>query len=347
MRFQHLLFTAFAIASLASCSNDDDTNVPSGTYDNGVLVLNEGGLGEVTFLTDDLSAVYHSIFWEENGDAQDLGSFAQSMFFDGDRAFIISNGSNKITVVNRYTFKYIATISTGMQVPRYGVVYNGKAFVTNSGDFANSTDDFITVINLSDFSVEAPIMVNTYAERLIEHNGKLYVSGAFYGVGDKITVVNANSKSIERTITTGAAPGFFEAQDGILYVLCSSFTADSKLMRINLQNDTVIDQVTFPASITNAANLDVDGESIYFTKGKYIYKIAKNATVVADEPLINTQSNSYYIGYGFAVHNDRIYISEAADDFSSDGKVFVYSTSGNLLKQSAAGLGPNGFYFND
>jgi DNA-binding beta-propeller fold protein YncE len=65
-----------------------------------------------------------------------------------------------------------------------------------------------------------------------------------------------------------------------------------------------------------------------------------------DTPLFDTESLSAFIGYGFAVNGTRIYISEAAQDFSSDGKVFVYTTSGELLDEIPVGLGPNGFYFN-
>lgn len=344
---KHLLFVA-AFMILQGCTNDDNvTDAPLGSYDNGLLVLNEGGIGEVTFISEDYETVQHDVFATVNGSSQDLGSFAQSMFFDGDRAFIISNGSNKITVVNRYTMQYIATIATGLNIPRYGVAVNGKAYVTNAASFDNDADDFVAVIDLTDFSVETPIMVNTYAEKIIAHNDKVYVAGGFYGVGDKITVIDSNTQTVSGTITTGQAPGSFEAAGNVLYVLCSSYTEASKLVRVDLTTDTVIDQVDFPSTLQNAANLDVDEGNIYFTVASKIYKIGTDANVVTDTPFIDTQSSSAYIGYGFAVHGQRIYISEAADDFSSDGKVLIYTTSGTFIRNIGTGLGPNGIYFND
>jgi hypothetical protein len=345
---KQLFFVAAGLLLLQSCNNDDNgTGAPLGSYDNGVLVLNEGGIGEITYISNDLAWGQQDVFAAVNGQSQDLGMFAQSMFFDGDRAFIISNGSNKITVANRYSMEYIATIATGLNIPRYGVAVGGKAYVTNSASFDNATDDFVTVIDLADLSVETPIMVNTYAEKITAHNGKLYVAGGFYGVGDKITVINTATQTVTGTIATGQAPNSFEAENNILYVLCSSYTAESKFVRIDLTSDTVIDQVSFPSEMINAANLDVDNGSIYFTFGSGIYKVAANTQVVTNAPIIDTQSDSFYIGYGFAVHNGRIYISEGAADFASDGKIFVYSTEGNLLKEISSGLGPNGFYFND
>src|SRR5690606_2062113 len=126
--------------SLFSCDPDENivNDQPLGTYDNGILILNEGGIGEVTYVSNDLQTVQQNVFEVVNGSTRDLGQYIQSIFFHDELAFVISNGSNKITVVNRYTFEYIATIATGLNVPRYGVVYNGKAYVTNLASFSTS-----------------------------------------------------------------------------------------------------------------------------------------------------------------------------------------------------------------
>ncbi|HLA56974.1 MAG TPA: hypothetical protein VK623_12790 [Flavobacterium sp.] len=330
----------------ASCDSNDDNEAPLGSYDNGFLVLNEGGTGEVTYISNDLQTVQQDVFNVVNGDAHDLGTYTQSIFFDGDRAFVISNGSNKITVVNRYTFEYIATIDTGMVVPRYGVAYNGKAYVTNLNTFGSATDDFITVINLATLAVEDPIVVNTYADHIVAEGGNLYVAGGSFGSGDKVTVINAATKTIVTAITVGESPNSMEERNGILYVLCGSFAADSKVVRIDTDDNTIIDDVTFPNTMGNAQNLDIEDGKIYFSVGPKVYKIATNAETVTDTPLFDTESTSGYIGYGFAVNGNKVYISEAADDFSSDGKIFIYSTAGAFIDNITVGLGPNGFYFN-
>lgn len=347
MNFKRL-FIGVALLQIMfiSCSSDDDNNTPLGSYDNGILVLNEGGIGEVTYASNDLQTIQNDVFATVNGETNNLGAYAQSMFFNGDRAYIVSNGSNKITVVNRYSFEYIATIATGMQIPRYGVVVGGKAYVTNMNDYLTGSDDFITVINLADFSVETPIAVNDYAERLIEYNGKLYVSGGSFGSGDKITVINPTSKTIETVITVGVAPNSIEEKNGIIYVLCGGFDVASKIVKIDASTNSVVATIAFDATIVNAQNLDIEGNSLYFTSGAKIYKSALNETLIADEALVNVPASSPYIGYGFAVKGNRIYISEAAADFSSFGKAFVYSTTGTAIDNFQTGFGPNGFYFN-
>lgn len=343
------LFTALLLSPLflASCTSDDNSQTPLGSYDNGILVLNEGGIGEVSYISNDLQTIQNDIFSTVNGSADNLGSYAQSMFFDGNRAYIISNGSNKITVVNRYSFEYITTIATGMQIPRYGVVLNGKAYVTNINDYMSATDDFVSVINLADFSVEAPIAVNNLAERIVAHNGKLYVAGGSFGMGDVITVIDAASKTVESTINVGVAPNSLEEKDGILYVLCGSFSANSKLVKIDLQTNAIIGSIAFPDTMGNAANLDVEGNFAYFSVGPKVYKATLTAASVADVPLFDTGSISAYIGYGFAVNGNRVYISEAAEDFTSFGSVYIYSTDGIFIDKIPVGLGPNGFYFNN
>lgn len=346
MRF-HRIFLLVLATVFVSCNNDDDQiSISESDFTNGFFVLNEGGIGEVTYVSIDLSTVEQDIFAGVNGDGQDLGAFVQSMFFDGDRAFIISNGSNKITVVNRYSFEYITTISTGLQVPRYGAVSNGKAFVTNLNDFTSATDDFITVIDLADLSVKGTIAVNDQAEKLIAHNGKLYIAGGFYGAADKLTVIDASSEEIITKITVPVAANSLEMHNETLFVLSGGFDVESSLSRINVADNTVINSIDLPSTMGNASNLDIAGNNMFFTSGPYIYRFDTDVTSITDSPFIDTQSNSFYIGYGFAVNNGRIYISEAADDFASDGKIFIYGADGTLLSEISTGLGPNGFYFN-
>src|SRR5690606_3398326 len=206
-----------------SCSTDSESGVALGNYHPGVFVLNEGGLGTVSFLSEDRSRLDHDIFALENPGAESPGVFLQSMFFDGDRAFIISNGSNKITVVNRYTFEYIGTISNGFATPRYGAVWNGKAYVTNTNSYMDNADEFVTVIDLNDLTLETTIAVNDHAERILAHNGKIYVSGGYYGEGSFVHVISADTQTVVNSVNVGLAPLNFEVAGQTLHVLCSTY----------------------------------------------------------------------------------------------------------------------------
>jgi hypothetical protein len=347
MKLSKLLLVALlGSAVFVSCSDDDDkdVDVPVGAYDNGVLVLNEGNItsGYVTFIGNDMTTIQQNVYGvENNGDG--IGGYAQSIFFDDDKAFIISSVSNRITVVNRYTFKLIAKIETGLDVPRYGVVKNGKAYVTNQATFASLTDDYIAVINLADYAVESPIALNALGERIIEENGNLYVTNGAYGEGNSVTVVNPSTKTVVKTIDTGISPTSFEEESGILYVLCGNYSDASKLVRIQLSTNEIIDEVTFPETLGNAQNLNIENGKLYFTVNSDVFATTLNATTISTTPLFATGATTIY---GFAVENNTIYIADAKD-FASNGRVFVYSTTGTLQNEFPVGLNPNGFYFND
>lgn len=345
MKISKLLLIAVAgSVFFASCNSDDSSSAPLGAYDNGVLVLNEGNAsaGSVTYIGEDMTTVSQNIYSAENpGDG--IGGYVQSIFFNDDKAYIISNGSNKITIVNRYTFKLIDKIETGFNVPRYGVVVNGKAYVTNLATFGSLTDDFISVINLTTNEVESTIAVNAIADKITEENGKLYVANGTYGDGSSVTVINPATSSIVTKIETGNSPNSFEEEDNVLYVLCSNYTAATKLVKINLANNNILSEITFPESMGNAQNLNIEDGKIYFNVDSKVFSMALNATSVSETPLFTSTAVTVY---GFAVEDDKIFVADAKD-YNSDGKVFVYSTAGALQKEFSVGLIPNGFYFND
>lgn len=340
-----ILLTTLATAFLFSCSDDDDAKA-LGNYDNGMLILNEGGFATVSYISNDLQTVEHDIYSAVNGASAEMGQYAQSMFFSGDRAFIISGGSNKITIVNRYTFEHLDTVETGLSNPRYGVAFNGKAYVTNTADWITNADDYVAVIDLATLEVEEPIAVNDIAERILEEDGKIYVMNGSFSSGSNITVINPATKQIVTTIAVGTAPNSFEEEDGFLYVLCATLTDAGRIVKIDLSTNTVVSTLTMPETMVDARNLDIEDDFAYFNVGPKVYKVSLNATTVTDAPLFTANSTSAYIGYGFAVEDNRVYISEAREDFVSDGKLHIYSTGGTFIDAITVGLGPNGIYFN-
>lgn len=339
-------FIALVAGSLlfVSCNDDDNAdNRVAGAYDNGVLVLNEGNSGpssaSVTFIGDN-GTVQQDIYRTVNPDAPALGIYLQSIFFDGDKAFIVSGGSNQVTVVNRYTFEYIATVNTDFNNPRYGTVENGKAYVTNSAGWETGTDDYITVINLNDYST-SKIALNRTTEKIISENGKLYISNGYYGDGTTVTVYNPATNSSEAVIEIGDAVEAIAEEEGVLYVLGAT-----KLKRVNLATNQVNGSTDLPAGVS-AKNLVIEDHKLYFTSNTSVYAMSLNANTVPTQPLFTYESTSDYGGmYGFNVEDDKIYVAEGGN-FSADSEVYTYSLSGQLLQTISVGVGPNGFYFND
>jgi hypothetical protein len=341
MKLKNVFLGIFASTILlTSCTNDDsiDNNIALGAYDNGVLVLNEGNFGTpnaaVSYISNDYMVV-NNIFGIENGDKK-LGDVAQSMSFVGDKAFIVINNSNVVEVVNRYTFKSIATITENLKKPRYSVVLNGKLYVTNSSSKS------LTVYDAKTFSYLETISIGKTTEKIITANGKLYVMNGAFGSGNAVTVVNPKSNNAMSVITVENGVNSIEEKNGAVYVLCGN-SAKSKLFKINTTTDTAtsIESTT----LTKALNMDIEGDKIYFTKGTGVYAMGLNATAFSETPLFSVADNSFSTFYGFNVIDGKIYSADA-NAFTAAGIVKIYTITGTELKTVSVGLGPNSFYSN-
>lgn len=346
MKITKLFFFGLLSAFLLnSCSSDDDNTpepvVPEDDYINGFFVLNEGGTGTVTYISNDLQTVEQEIYQQVN-DGDDIGAYAQSMFFSEDHAYIISNGSNLITVVDRNTFELVGKIESGFEAPRYGAIVNGKAYVTNHASWDTNLDDFITVIDIETLQVEETVIVGDYAEKIIAQDGYLYIQNAAYGTGNKISVFNPANNTVERTIEVTSGLNSFRVENNLLYALSST-----QLDIVDLSTDQTMTEILFSEELSGASNLDVDNSSVYYTIGNAVYTISTDATEPAETPLISYTSDSEWgVMYGFEVEEGRIYIADGGD-FESNSFVEIYTTGGELLQNIEVGVGPNGFYFNN
>lgn len=350
MKMNKLFFASLlSVFFLMSCSEDDPIDPileddPTLLYDSGFFVLNEGQFGgdggTVSYVSNDLGTVEQKIYAAANP-AKDLGlgSVLQSMFFHGENAYIISNGSNLITVVNRFTFEFVGEINSDLNAPRYGAVADGKAYVTNQASWQTSADDFIAVINLETLEVEKTIMANAPVEYILEENGKVYVQNASFGTGNQVSIIDPMTNTIATTISVGDSLNSIEIEGNTLYAL-----VDSAIKTVDLTTLEVTTQIDFPATMTSFSNLEVEDQKMYYTSGNKVYAVGINATEPASAPVMEATSVGFL--YGFAVEDNQIFMADAGD-FASDSNVYIYDATGTLVKEIPAGVAPNGFYFND
>ena len=356
IKFGKLVLVAFTSSLFfVSCSTDnDDKQTPLGTYDNGVLILNQGGFGNgnasISYLSDDFQTQQNNIFAIVNPTIT-LGDTAQDIGFINDLAFIVLNVSNKIEIVNRYSMVHVATIATGLSNPRFITFSNGKGFVTNWGAGGSATDDYVAVLNLTTYAVSSTIPVAEGPERIIENNNKLYVAHAGgFGFGNTVSVLDATTNSLSTTISVGDVPNSLEIKDNALYVICggkpswSATETGGKFVKINVNNNTIANSIDFPAT-AHPSNLDVDDNSFYYTVNAAIFKSTLAATTLPTTALFTTTEQGVYGVYSFAVKNNKIFVGDALD-FNSNGKVHVYSTAGTIEQSYTVGIIPAGFYFN-
>ncbi|BFP39212.1 hypothetical protein FGF1_00570 [Flavobacteriaceae bacterium GF1] len=331
------------------------TDNDSFPFENGILVLHEGGFGRgdssMSFVTADLSTVENGIFKSVN-EVDAWGDTAQSMAFNGDLGYIVVNNSQKVEVVNRYTFESVATIGGADEDdflnPRYMAIVNGTGYVTNWGDGLNPNDDFVAVVNLENNTVESRISVAEGPERLIVKDNTIYVSmqGGF-GQNNIITVIDATTNMVTTTIPVANRPNTLQldANDN-LWVLSGgnpAFTGNEtagQLDRINIATNTV--EATFEFAQTEHPNyLSIDGDALYYYLGGNVFEFNVSDTALPSSPEIEGVSF-----YDMTVNDGRLYGVDAKD-FRSPGSLDVYDLSDNSrLTSLEVDLNPGEVYFN-
>ena len=353
MKVTRLFLALCSVALMVSCTKDEVVEPAIDpiffNYSKGVFVLNEGSPSSISFLDSDLMNFKQDVYGVENpGDV--FGKYVQSIFFNGDNAYIISGGTNTINVVNRYTFKLITKIETGLANPRYGVVKGNKAYVTNANTYSynsatGNTDDYVAVINLDTNKYESKIDLNATANRILLYNDKLYITEPLNS--SNLLVVNTANNTLETPIVIGGKADTMEIESGVLYTLRSPSNDRSEIVKVKL-SDNSVSKISFGTALDGAKNLDIYKGKIYFTVANAIYATDITATVASEQALfLYTKIVSDSQIYGFAVENDRIYVGEANNDFNTNGKALIYNLTGTLLKNVSVGVGPNGFYFNN
>ncbi len=339
---------------VTSCSDDDDFNggTPLGDYENGILVSGEGSLlsGSVAFVSVDLTTVETDIYAAVNG--EDLGNYLQSIGFEGNKAYIVVDNTNTITVVNRYTFEKIATITSGLSMPRHIDFEDGKGYVSNWGDPFDPTDDFVAVINLSTNTVETTISVGNGPEQVLEENGKVYVShkGA-YSMNNIISVIDIATHDVSSIEVADNPDEMFINDAGQLVVLsegASLYDDDwnyigstpGAITKINTTTNTVISSISLEGTYVGLMAYE-DGK-LYYINNNAVYVMNDSATSLPTTPII-TLSAGY--AYGLSVDDNRLFVCDAS--FTGLSTLYVYSLATNSeIATFEVGQGASKVYFN-
>ncbi|HEY6141955.1 MAG TPA: DUF5074 domain-containing protein [Flavobacterium sp.] len=365
MNFSKLVLIVLTVSLFfVSCTNDDTIEeTPLGSYDNGFLILNQGGFGHndasISYVSSDFSIAQNDVFSVVNPTIT-LGDVGQDVGFNNELAYVVLNGSNKIEIVNRYTLKSVGIINSGLKNPRYIAFANGKGYVTNWGDGSVTTDDYVAVIDLTTNKVSSSIPVEEGPERILENSGKLYVAHkGGYGYGNKISVINSASNTVSTTITVGDIPENMVIKEGTLWVACSgnpSYVSAplaetaGQIVKVNLSTNTVTNTIAYSDATKHLSNLVLNGNDVYYTIDSDIYKMSATATALPTTSAFSTTAQGVYGVYSFAIHGSHIYVGDAGD-YQHNGKVYVYALNppsiGSLEKTLSVGVIPAGFYFND
>ncbi|HFS67660.1 MAG TPA: hypothetical protein ENK67_05550, partial [Flavobacteriia bacterium] len=301
---KNVLFILFLIF-LTACKNDE---TPKFTIDlhNGIFVTNEGpfqnGTGTITFVSD-AGEVTQEVYQKVNNKV--LGNVVQSMTLYQDSAFIVVNNSHKVVVVDRYSFKELAIIEGEfIQNPRYLKVVNGYAYVSNWGNPQDATDDFIAVIDLSDYSLVSKISVGEGPEKMLVDNHKLYVllKGGF-GFNDKLTIVDCETNSVITNIIVGDVPtGIVKDINGAIWILCQGnpdyAMAYAQLPEtagnlVKFENNQITLNLPFAQTSIHPKNLTINQDVLFYTINNKVYQLSIIDNLLPTNEIPQLQNNYY------------------------------------------------------
>ena len=337
-----ILVVSILVFAVTSCESDDSVTLPKGVYDNGILVSGEAG--SIYYVSNDSLKVKS----EKSSYLikKDLGQYLQSMAFDKNNAYIMVDNQNTVTVVDRYTFNEVALIKTDIIGPRYMTVVGNVGYVTCWGDANLMTDDYIAVVDLTSYTVISTIPVSGGVERIIEKNGKLYVSHkGGYGTNNIVTVYDiATTTKTEITVKDNPDELFFD-NSGNLVVLSGGVEwgveTIAAISKINISTNTVISEIVFAAGV-HPTTLINSSTNLYYNVGSKVYEMSQTATTLPTAELVDTSAG--YL-YEIAVENDNLYILDA--NFTKESTMSIYSLSTKLKTISvAAPIGASKIYFN-
>jgi hypothetical protein len=354
MKIYKLALVVVTLAfTFTSCTNENDTPddlfISLGDYENGIIISNEGnfnaGNASISFVSNDFSTVENNVYSNVNANMP-LGDTAQSIAFNGDLAYIVVNNSDKIEVVNRNTFESVATI-TGFDNPRYMAISNGKGYVTAWGDFSDTTDDTVKIIDLSNNTVIESISVPHMPNQIIASDNSLYVGIGIFDYNDKLIIINSITDAITTTLTVGTNPNALVFNNsGDLYVLTggnSSFSGNEtggKLVKVNTVNNTISSTLDF--NVNDHPNyLVFENNNLYFYLNGGVYKTTEAATTLPTTPIFSGLSF-----YDMNIKNNELFGLDAGD-YSSEGTLQVFDLTTNTQTQNiTVGVIPGEVYFN-
>lgn len=347
-----------------SCSDDDDSGniitvdeeiLP---FDEGFLVTNQGqfngGIGTVSYLDAGLTTATNDIFQTVNGD--NLGTIVQSIGFVDTNAYIISNVSNRLTVVDRFTFEEIARIETGLENPRYFVEVNGKGYVSNWGDPFVTTDDYIAIIDLENNIVTGMIGVGEGPEEMLTDGNQIYVANqGGFGVNNIVTVIDPSSDSVVTTIPVGDVPNSLQIDaSGNLWVLAGGsplFTGTETggvLTQINTSSNAVIENFNFEQT-EHPNYLSIFGSDLYYYLASDDLgsgEVFKSSVSNFEMPITSEISGLDFFNMFIVAENTLLGCN--VPDFSSPGTIDVYNLQDNTLTNSLeVGIIPGDVYINE
>lgn len=355
---KHLFIAICTVFLFFSCNQDDDLILsqepPLENYEKGYFIVNEGnfnkGNGSVGFINSTFTKTILDIYYSEN--KVGLGDVVQSVITYEDYLIIVVNNSNKVVIANRKTLKLVKEITTDLINPRYVIVKNGLLYVTNWGDGMSSTDDYISIHQLSDFSLVKKISVTEGPEKIIEFNNLIYVlhKGGF-GQNNKVTTISTDTKNQTNELTLDFSPTSYTIKNNELFVLCSGKTSYDSDFNTIFETDASLWKVS---STTSEKILDFKDKTdktdyvtnLTFYDNKWLFILENKMYSLEDGKSLSELKEFSSVSVNqLTLTNNQLF--GITSDFKEGSTIYALNSTGGIIKTLKNGLGSNSVVWNE
>lgn len=351
-----LMLIAALSVGFASCSNDDEPELPNPdepTQAEGAFILNQGTYsqqieGSLTFIDYNSTTSSQNIFQRANG--RSLGSTPQGAVVYGSKIYLAIYESNVIEIINRDTYKSVKQISLAQsegQSPRSLVAKDGKVYISMFNGYVSRLDTL-------SLAIDKTVKVGPNPDIIAIRGNYLYVPNSDgmnwqNGYGTTASKIDLKTFTVDKTFTVGLNPTEFASDGTNLFLLCKGNYGDvaSTIYRIdNEDKSTEVDEATLMA---------VKGGKLYYINAPWgVSEITYTVLDIAGgskKKMLNDTGVDSPAGLGVDPVNGNIVVTSYSLDngyasYTTDGYAKVYDASGTLLNRCAAGVGPVAVFFN-
>ena len=347
MRFLYPIILIFLTASCMEWDYgfEEDFSAPN----TGLFVINEGnfqyGNASLSFYDPAQMKVENEVFFRAN--AMKLGDVAQSMIIRDDVGWVIVNNSHVVFAINTKTFKEVGRI-TNLTSPRYmHFVSDTKAYITQLWD------NRIFIVNPKTYQITGHIlcpnmtMESGSTEQMVQKGKYVYVNCWSYQ--NRILKIDTVTDQIVGELQVGIQPTslaldaygkLWTVTDGGYEGSPYGYEAPS-LYRIDPETFTIEQKFTFNVGdYPSEVQLNGDKTKLYWINDD-IWCMSVTASSVPSEPFLPSQNTIYY-GLTVCPTSGDVYIADAID-YVQQGKIYRYSSDGELIDEFYAGIIPGAF----
>ncbi len=315
----------------------------------GLYIINEGnfqyGNASLSYYNPDSKKVENEVFFRAN--AMKLGDVAQSMTVRDGIGWVVVNNSHVIFAIDLNTAKEIGRI-TNLTSPRYiHFLSDEKAYVTQLWD------NRIFIINPKKFEITGYIecpgmtMENGSTEQMVQWGKYVYVNCWSYQ--NRILKIDTTTDKVVGELEVGIQPTSLKLDcNGKLWIVTDGGYEGSPygyeapaLYRIDAESFTIEKEFRFQkGDAPSEVMLNGAGDKIYWINDD-IWAMDVASSHLPIRPFLPYNDTIYY-GLTIDPSTGDVYIADAID-YQQQGKIYRYSSQGELIDEFYVGIIPGAF----